>query len=173
MELVKTEGYPNIRLKAEKLGFSVPDSAVWIVPNGFEQLKDTNNILYDADYDTVIKILRSNNIPYSLLDENTSFSKLQNNSFEILAMPFLVFTFEFLKNNPDIVIQTIKVIANLLRRRSKPYTKENSPNVNLTIIKEEKPSSFKKYVYDGPESSFEKFLDYMESVDKNGKKRDS
>jgi len=172
VELIKTEGYPNIRLKAEKLGFSVPNS-VWILPKGFEQLKDTSAILYDADYDTVIKILRSNNIPYSLLDANTSFSKLQNNSFEILSLPLLVFTYEFLKENPEIIIQTIKVLADLLRRQSKPYTKENSPNVNLTIIKEEKPSSFKKYVYNGPESSFEKFLEYMKSVDENGKKRDS
>lgn len=99
--MFKTEGYPNIRLKAQKLGFSVPNS-VWILPKGFETIKETKGILYSADYDTIIKLFRANGIPSSPL--NTTFSKLQNNSYELFALPLIAFTYEFLNvSNSEVI----------------------------------------------------------------------
>src|SRR5947209_19473924 len=117
--MIKTEGYPNIRIKAEKFGFTVPDS-VWILPNGFEAMKEPSNILYSADYDTVIKLFRSNNIPCSLLD--TNFSKLQNNSFELFSLPLIVFPYHYLINHPEVIIDSLSLLSDLFRKHSKSYS---------------------------------------------------
>lgn len=162
--MFKTEGYPNIRIKAEKLGFNVPKS-VWILPMGFESLQDSNNILYSADYDTIIKLFRSNDIQCSSLD---SIPKLKNNSFELFALPLIAFTYDYIKENPQVIIESLKLLADLFRKHSKPYSKSESPQVKVSIIKEERKGSFKKYSYQGPESSFEKFIDYVKSEEKNG-----
>jgi len=168
--IIKTEGYPNIRIKAENFGFNVPDS-VWLLPNSFETIKEPNGILYSADYDTLVKLFRASNIPCSLLD--TNFSKLQNNSFELFALPLIVFPYHFLINHPEIIIESLKLLSDLFHRHSKSFSKNESSRVNVTIIKEERPSSFKKYSFQGPESSFDKFIEYMKNEEKNGKQADN
>lgn len=164
--MIKTEGYPNIRIKAEKFGFTVPDS-VWILPNGFETMQEPNNILYSADYDTVIKLFRTHDISCSVLD--TNFSKLQNNSFELFSLPLIAFPYHFLVNHPEVIIESLKLLSDLFHKHSKSLTKNEQHEVKVTIIKEERPSSFKKYTFQGPESSFNKFIEYMKSEEKNGK----
>ena len=168
--MIKTEGFPNIRIKAEKFGFTIPDS-VWILPTGFENMKEPNNIVYNADYDTVIKLFKTKNIPCSTLD--TKFAKLQNNSFELFSLPLIVFPYHFLINHPEIIIESVKWFAELFHKHSKSFTKNESPEVKVTIIKEERPSSFKKYSYQGPESSFNKFIEFVEREEKNGKQRNN
>lgn len=148
---------PNIRIKAKKLGLSIPNT-IWILPIGFERL-DTLDIVYESGYDTVSKIFSRENIPYSLLQpDEMTYPKRVQHSFELLALPTVVFIMKLIVENPDIISTALNVIDSFLKRRAQTLDSNNVFTVRSTVIKETKPGVFKKYKYNGPLSGYKDFI---------------
>lgn len=150
----KIETVPSMRSHAAKLGISVPE-AVWIMPMGFFGLTSTSNVLYDLDYELLVKLFRMNNIPYSLIDKDTEeYGKLANNSFELAAIPTMAFAADFLAKNPKIISKTLVLISDSLRKRSRLYPGDNS--VRVAVIKEGQHGD-KQYTYEGSVEGLSEF----------------
>ena len=117
------------------------------------------NVLHSTDYDTIVKILRSENIPYSIFDAK---NKIHNRSFEIFSFPIMIFMYELINNNPEIIHTALTKIIDLVKKHAKPFVHNVSEStVSIKIVKEVKPGKFYKYIYKGPESSLSEFLEYM------------
>lgn len=162
-KFVKTQKCSNIKIKAKKLNLTVP-KAVWILPKSFEQLQSLNDILYESDYDLVTKLFKQNKIPYSLLEKDeTTYPKLSQHSFEFVTLPLIVFTIEFLKENPDIVSIALKTLYSFFKKRLHNDPAKAKYIIRSTIIKEVKNSSFKKYEYEGPPDGYKDFIDLIKN----------
>lgn len=162
-KFVKIQKCSNIKIKAQKLDLIVPN-AVWILPKTFEHLKSLDGLLYESDYDLVIKLFKQNNISYSLLDKNaTTYPKLSQHSFEFVALPLIAFTIEFLKENPDIISTALNVLNSFFKKRLHRNPEKDKYMIRSTIIKEVKNSSFKKYDYEGPQEGYKDFIDLIKN----------
>lgn len=144
-------------MKARNLGLSVPN-AVWILPKNFDRLESLDNVVYEADYDTVIKLFRRENIPHSLLEDGRTYPKLVHHNFELLTLPIIVFTIEFLRNNPSIILTALNTIGSLLERRTRDDPNDNKHEIQSRVIKETKRGVYKEYTYDGPPSAYKDFV---------------
>lgn len=157
-DYVKVQTCANVRMKAKKLGLSIPN-AVWILPKNFEQLESLGNITYESDYDTVFKILNRENIPCSLLEKGkVTYHKHVQRHFEVMALPIFAFAMEVIRNNPDIILTTLNALNSLLEKKV-----QNDPNsdrhvVRSKVIKETKRGVYKKYTYEGPQSAYKDFI---------------
>ena len=162
-QFVKTQKCSNIKIKAQKLNVAVPD-AVWILPKSFEQLKSLDGLLYESDYDLVIKLFKMNNIPYSLLDKNkTTYPKLSQHSFEFVTLPLIIFTIDFIKENPDIIFTALNTLNSFFKKRLHRDPNKNKYTIESSVIKEVKNSSFKKYEYKGPQDGYKDFIDLVKN----------
>ncbi len=162
-KFVKTQKCSNIKIKAKKLNLTVP-KAVWILPKSFEQLQSLDDILYESDYDLVIKLFKQNKIPYSLLEKDkTTYPKLSQHSFEFVTLPLITFTIEFLKENPDIVSIALNTLNSFFKKRLHSDPAKGKYIIRSTIIKEVKNSSFKKYEYEGPQEGYKDFIDLIKN----------
>ena len=162
-KFIKIQKCSNIKIKAQKLDLTIPN-AVWILPKSFEQLKSLHGLLYESDYDLVIKLFRQNNIPYSLLDKNrTTYPKLSQHSFEFVTLPLIAFTIEFLKANPDIISTALSVLNSFFKKRLHRNPEKDKYIIRSTVIKEIKKSSFKKYEYEGPLEGYKDFIDLIKN----------
>lgn len=162
-KFVKTQKCSNIKIKAKNLSLAVP-KAVWVLPKSFEQLKSLDNLLYESDYDLVVKLFKQNNIPYSLLEKDkTTYPKLSQHSFEFVTLPLIAFTIEFLKENPDIVQVALNALNSFFRRRLSRDPDKGRYMIRSIIIKEIRNSSFKKYEYEGPQEGYKDFIDLIKN----------
>lgn len=162
-KFVKTQKCSNIKIKAKKLNLTVP-KAVWILPKSFEQLQSLDDILYESDYDLVIKLFKQNKIPYSLLEKDkTTYQKLSQHSFEFVTLPLIAFTIEFLKENPDIVSIALNTLNSFFKKRLHGDPAKEKYIIRSTIIKEVKNSLFKKYEYEGPQEGYKDFIDLIKN----------
>lgn len=154
MERIET--VPSIRGKAKDLGISVPN-AVWILPQNFFALNDASGVLYEGDYELLVKLFRINNVPYSLIVENTErYDKSVSHSLELIAIPIIVFTLNVLRDNPGIVSMSLVPLFDFLNRRS--HTRPGGRNlVRVTVVKE-KPHDSKQYRYEGSVEGFPDFI---------------
>lgn len=150
-------------MKAKQLYLSVPN-AIWILPKNFEQLKSLDNITYESDYDTVLKIFRHEDIPCSLLEEDkTTYPKLIHHSFELIVLPIITFTLEFLKSNPGIIMTSLNAINLLLERRTRNDPDSDRYLVRSEVVKETKRGVYKKYTYEGPPSAYADFIKMVQN----------
>ncbi len=148
----------NLRIKAQQLGVQLP-SKVWIVPNSFETLTSLENIRYEPDYDLTQKILKQNNIEYSLLEEgNTHYSKVSQHSFEFAIIPLIVFGWELLIKNPEIVDLSLRSLFNFFKSKSHRDVEKENYVIKSEVIKEVKKSSFKRYSYEGSIEGYKDFI---------------
>jgi len=160
---VKTRKCSNIKIKAGKLNLTVP-KAVWILPKSFEQLKSLDDLLYESDYDLVIKLFKQHDIPYSLLEKDkTTYPKLSQHSFEFITLPLIAFTIEFLKAYPDIISIALNTLNSFFKKRLHKDPDKGKYIIRSTIIKEVKNSSFKKYEYEGPQEGYKDFIDLIKN----------
>lgn len=159
--IIKSKKIPNLRIKARKLGLTMPDG-IWILPQNFINLRDTSNILYDADYELLIKLFRTSNIQYSLIDENTEqYEKLVNHSFELITIPVMAFTIELLRKNHEIISTALNIVYNFLKKRLHRQLDVDNTIIKTSIIKEIKPHNFKQYCYEGNLDGYKEFLKFV------------
>lgn len=152
----KIETVPSMRDHAAKLGIPVPEAA-WILPRGFFGLAGASDVLYDRDYELVVKLFRRNGIPYSLIDGNTEqYEKLANNSFGLAEIPLIAFTLDFLTKNPTIISETLDLIRNFLAKRSRLQPDADSNSVKISVIKERRHDT-RRYDYEGRLEGIPKF----------------
>lgn len=148
----------NLRIKAKQLGIQVP-SNVWIVPNNFEHLTSLENIRYSPDYDLTQKIFKKNNISFSLLEEDTlHYPKISQHSFEFAIIPLIVFTWELISKNPEIISSTLNGLFSFFKNRSHRDVGKENYIVKSEVIKEVKKSHFKKYSFEGPIEAYKDFV---------------
>ena len=153
----------NIRMKAKKLGLAVPN-AVWLLPKNFVQLESLDNVVYESDYDTVIKILNRGKIPCSLLEKDRiTYPKLVQRNFEFLALPIIVFTIEYLRHNPNIILAALNLLNSLFERRVRNDPNSDRYVIRSKVIKETKRGVYKEYTYEGPPSAFKDFIKMVQS----------
>lgn len=153
----------NIKIKAKKLSVGIPNT-VWILPCNFEQLKSLDNILYESDYDLLIKLFKKNNLSYSLLEKDkTAYPKLSQHSFEFLTLPLLAFTIEAIKENPEIIFTILDSLNVFFKKRLQRNPKKDNYTIRSTVIKEVKNSVFKKYEYEGPQENYKDFIDLVKN----------
>lgn len=161
----KIETVQSIRGKAEELGISVP-KAVWILPHNFFALSSASCVLYEEDYELLVKLFRINKVPYSLIAKSTErYDKSVNHSLELMAIPIIVFTLSLLKENPGIVSTSLSPLVDFLNRRSR--TQLGGRNlIRVTVVKE-KPHDSKQYRYEGPVEGFSDFVKLVQE-DRDG-----
>ena len=165
---VKIQKCSNIRIKAKKLDLTVP-KAVWILPKSFEQLKSLDGLLYESDYELVVKLFRKNNISFSLLDKNEiTYPKLSQHSFEFVTLPLIAFTIEFLRENPDIISTALNILYSFFKKRLHRNPEKEKYIIRSTVIKEIQNSSFKKYEYEGPYDGYKDFIDLIKNDKDDG-----
>ena len=163
---IKTRVCANYRSKAKKLGLEIP-SDVWILPNGFEQLETIEGIYYQSDYDLVTKLLRKENISFSLMDKSkTSYTKLSQHSFEFVTLPLITFLIETIKENPQIITSVLSPLSEFFKKRTNRLPDKENYIVRSKIVKEVKNSVFKEYSYEGPPDKYDDFLKFVKD-DKN------
>ena len=162
-KFVKIQKCSNIKIKAQELGIPVPNT-IWILPKSFEQLSSLDGLFYESDYDLVSKLFRQNNISYSLLQKNIDiYSKLHQNSFEFVTLPFIVFTIDTLARNPDIISTALNILNSFFKKRTHRDPYKDNYRVKTTVAKEIKDFSFKKYEYDGPLEGYKDFIDLVKN----------
>lgn len=162
-KFVKIQKCSNIKIKAQKLDVVVPN-AVWILPKSFEHLESLDGLLYESDYDLVIKLFKKNSIPYSLLEKDrTTYPKLSQHSFEFVTLPLIVFTIAFLKENPDIIFTALNILNSFFKKRLHRDPEKDKYRIRSSVIKEIKNSSFKKYEYEGPQEGYKDFIDLIKN----------
>lgn len=158
---IKTRVCANYRIKAKKLGLEIP-SNVWILPNGFEQLDTIEGVYYPSDYDLVTKLLRKENVSFSLMDKtNTSYTKLSQHSFEFVTLPLIAFLIEVITKNPEIVLTALAPLSKFLKKRTNRLPDKENYIVRSKIVKEVKNSVFKEYSYEGPSDKYDDFLKFV------------
>ena len=144
----KIETVPSMRDHAAKLGMPVPEAA-WILPRGFFDLTRASDALYERDYELLVKLFRTNGIPYSLIDGNTEqYEKLANNSFELTEIPTIAFALDFLTENPTIVSKVLDLIRTFLDKKSSLQPDAGSNSVKISVIKERLHDT-RRYCYEG------------------------
>jgi len=158
---IKTRVCANYRSKAKKLGLEIP-SNVWILPNGFEQLDTIEGVYYPSDYDLVTKLLRKENVSFSLMDKSkTSYMKLSQHSFEFVTLPLITFLIETITENPEIVLTALAPLSKFLKKRTNRLPDKENYIVRSKIVKEVKNSVFKEYSYEGPTDKYDDFLKFV------------
>ena len=160
---IKIHKCSNIKIKARKLDLIIPN-AIWILPKYFEQLQTLDKLVYESDYDLVVKLFKRNNFPYSLLEKNkTTYPKLSQHSFEFMTLPLIVFTIEFIKGNQDIIFTALNVLNSFFKKKLHRNPEKDKYIISSTIIKEVKNDSFKKYEYEGPLEGYKVFIDLIKN----------
>ena len=158
MKPVPTKAYIDVERKADELGLSVPD-AVWIVPTNFERMKSVGEAMYDADYDLVVKLLRSASLPYSLLKStNRTYPKLVQQSFELAALPLLIFTRDVLESRPEIISRVLCILLDHFRDRSRNDPGKDKNSVKCHIVKEDE-EGYVRADYEGPVEGLKDFIE--------------
>ena len=77
-----------------------------------------------------------------------------------------MFTIDFLKNNPDIILAALNVLDSFFKKRLHNDPNKDKYKIRSTVTKEIGHHVFKKYTYEGPQKSFKDFINMVKD-DKN------
>lgn len=159
MEIKEVIDYKN---KISELKLDFPEGVV-LLPSSIESVTETSEIMFDAEYDTVQKLLKLKGIEVNVLSKNgEKFPKIVNQSFE-WAGPLILFTGKIISENPEIITTTISTITNYLLSKLRGVPKGDN-SVNLKITTETLSGKFKKIEYKGPVEGMKDLADVVKSV---------
>ncbi len=161
MENIEIKESINYKNKISELKLDFPEGVV-LLPNSIDSATDASQLMFDAEYDTVQKLLKSKGIEVNALSKDGGFPKIVNQSFE-WAGPLILFTSKLISENPEIITTTISTITNYLINKLRGVPKGDN-SVNLKITTETQSGKFKKIEYKGPVEGMKDLADVVKSV---------
>ena len=154
--------YIQVFEKLDELGCSY-SGGIAILPENFETATPTTSLMQLAEAVDIIKLFRSNNIPYSeMRRENEEPAYIINNSFEWVG-PTLFLPALLLSENPEIIAIVLGVIANYLTDFLKGFGRQKATKLDI-VIEKSKSKTYAKISYEGPIDGIPSLADVVRKV---------
>ena len=159
--------YIQVFEKLDELGCSYSEG-IAILPENFETATPTTSLMQLVEAVDIIKLFRSNNIPYSeIRRENEEPAYIINNSFEWVG-PTLFLPALLLSENPEIIAIVLGVIANYLTDFLKGFGRQKATELDVAklaiVIEKSKSKTYAKISYEGPIDGIPSLVDVVRKV---------
>ena len=160
--------YIQVFEKLDELGCSYSEG-IAILPENFETATPTTSLMQLVEAVDIIKLFRSNNIPYSeIRRENEEPAYIINNSFEWVG-PTLFLPASLLLDNPEITAIALGVIANYLTDFFKGFPGQNKVKLDVVLETTDPRTltkTYKRIRCEGNADEIAKLDDFIEKIGK-------
>ena len=153
--------YIQVFEKLDELGCSYPEG-IAILPVDFETATSTTSLMQLMEAIDIIKLFRSNDIPYSEIRRKSEEPSYIVNFASEWVGPTLFISALLLSENPAIISVALGVIANHLTNILDP-SGEQSAKLDI-VIEKNKSKTCKKINYEGPINGIPKLADIVNKL---------